>query len=149
MTITVVPVPIANPDSYSMPENTTLTATSVLANDTDTNPAISLISAQAVTQPTNGTLTFNSDGTFTYVPAYYFAGVDTFSYTASDGTLSSAPATVTITVNASSRWPMPTRIASTPGTTLTVSAPGVLANDTSRWPGAQRGAGHRPDERQR
>ena len=136
VTITVVPVPIANPDSYSMPENTTLTATSVLANDTDTNPAISLISAQAVTQPTNGTLTFNSDGTFTYVPAYYFAGVDTFSYTASDGTLSSAPATVTITVNGLIPAAHADAYSVNAGVTLTISAPGVLGNDSSADGGA-------------
>ena len=81
VTITVNPVPIANPDSYTTPENTTLTATSVLANDTDTNPAIPLTSAQ-LSRPKNGTLTFNSDGTFSYVPATNFVGADTFSYSA-------------------------------------------------------------------
>ena len=120
-----------------------MTATSVLANDTDTNPAIPLTSAQAVTQPTNGTLTFNSDGTFTYVPAHNFAGVDTFTYTASDGTFSSAPATVTITV-----YSIPVANADAysvkAGATLTVAAPGVLAQrHQCRRRGAQRGAGHR------
>ena len=98
MTITVNPVPIANPDSYTTSENTTLTATSVLANGTDTNPAIPLTSAQIVSRPKNGTLIFNSNGTFSYVPATNFVGADTFSYSAGAGTLFSAPATVTITV---------------------------------------------------
>ena len=51
------------------------------------------------TEPSNGTLTFNSDGTFSYEPATDFVGVDTFTYVATDGTLFSAPATVTITVS--------------------------------------------------
>ena len=40
----------------------------------------------------------NADGSFTYTPAANFNGTATFSYRASDGQLSSAPATVTINV---------------------------------------------------
>ncbi len=69
-----------------------------LANDTDLNPAIALTGAQLVTQPSHGTLLFHSDGTFSYLPATNFVGVDTFTYTASDGVNLSAPAMVTITV---------------------------------------------------
>ena len=47
----------------------------------------------------NGSLTLNSDGSFTYTPDSGFAGSDSFTYTANDGTAGSNLATVTITVN--------------------------------------------------
>ena len=50
--------------------------------------------------PTNGTLTLNSNGSFTYEPNLNFFGTDSFTYFANDGTSDSdVPATVTITVN--------------------------------------------------
>ena len=88
---------MANADSYATQENTTLTATSVLANDTDVNSNVTL-TARFSTHPKKGSLTFNSDGTFTYIPATYYIGTDSFTYVATDGFSSSAPATVTITV---------------------------------------------------
>jgi len=50
--------------------------------------------------PTNGSLTLNADGSFTYMPAAGFNGTDSFSYHASDGTADSNTATVSITVTA-------------------------------------------------
>ncbi|WP_164916954.1 Ig-like domain-containing protein, partial [Leeuwenhoekiella palythoae] len=38
-----------------------------------------------LTQPTNGTLVFNADGTYTYTPNDGFIGEDTFSYEVCDG----------------------------------------------------------------
>lgn len=80
--------------------NTTLTisntADGVLDNDLDAEGTT--LSASKVSDPTNGTLTFNSNGTFTYVPDTGFEGVDTFTYTASDGTNTSIAATVQVTV---------------------------------------------------
>ena len=48
--------------------------------------------------PGNGTLTFNSDGSFEYIPTEGFFGVDTFGYTATDGSDSDS-AVVSIYVN--------------------------------------------------
>lgn len=65
------------------------------ANATGTNTFVSN------TQPANGTVTFNSDGTFTYLPNANFRGpTDTFTYTirnSADATLTDT-ATVTITI---------------------------------------------------
>jgi predicted extracellular nuclease len=50
--------------------------------------------------PVHGTLTGPDPGTgaFTYLPDPFFAGVDTFTFTVSDGEFTSPPATVTVTV---------------------------------------------------
>jgi len=56
------------------------------------------ITAQLVSGPTNGTLTLNPDGTFTYNPNTHYVGPDSFTYTWSDGIAASEPATVRIEV---------------------------------------------------
>ena len=48
--------------------------------------------------PTNGNVTFNADGTFTYTPNGSFAGSDSFTWHASDGDNDSNIATLTIDV---------------------------------------------------
>ena len=69
----------------------------VLDNDTDTMRAG--LSAVLVSGPSNGTLTLNADGSFAYTPNSNFAGTDSFTYRANDGTNNSSVATATITVN--------------------------------------------------
>ena len=56
------------------------------------------ITAELVTQATNGVAVVNPDGTGSYTPNAGFAGVDTFAYRVSDGSAFSSPATVTVTV---------------------------------------------------
>jgi hypothetical protein len=48
--------------------------------------------------PTNGTLTLNPDGTFTYIPNTHYVGRDSFTYTWLDGVGISNRGTVTIRV---------------------------------------------------
>lgn len=99
VTITVNPVadaPVAAADSYSTPKNTALSGTSVLANDSDADG--DSLTATLVSTVSNGSLSLNADGTFLYTPAAGFMGVDSFSYTANDGTTASAAATVSIAV---------------------------------------------------
>ena len=100
--ITVLPLPIVNPDSYATDQDTALpvnAATGVLANDTSGtgDPLIALM----IIGPANGTLTgrLAADGSFTYTPDPGFFGSDTFAYRAYDGANVSALTTVTITVN--------------------------------------------------
>jgi hypothetical protein len=83
-------------DSYSVNENGTLSG-NVLSNDTD-------IDGQSLTaflndNVSNGTLTLHTNGVFTYSPSPHFAGTDSFTYFASDGSSFSGLTTVTITVN--------------------------------------------------
>src|SRR5262249_33737711 len=72
-------------------------APGLLANDGDADgPALSAV---LLTGPSNGTLTLNGDGSFSYTPGPAFAAADSFTYVASDGQGQSAPATVTLRVN--------------------------------------------------
>lgn len=94
--------PTADADAYSVDEDTPLvvnTATGVLNGDTDPNgdPLTAVIDVS----PTHAlSFTLNSDGSFSYTPAADFNGSDAFTYHATDGSLSSGTATVTITVDA-------------------------------------------------
>jgi hypothetical protein len=55
----------------------------------------------SITQPSNGSAVLGEDGvTVTYTPDANFNGTDSFTYMANDGTANSAPATVTVSVNA-------------------------------------------------
>ena len=105
-------------------------APGVRANDSDGDG--DSIQIALTTDPLSGTLTFNSNGSFTYVPAEGFIGEDSFTYTVSDGRLSAPPTTVIIRVTPN----QPPTAQSTSWTTsnrqtLNVPAPGVLfgAND--------------------
>jgi hypothetical protein len=90
-------VPGASPDAYSTPQDATLSvaAPGVLENDTDIEGPLSAI---LMSGPAHGTLALNADGAFTYTPAAGFSGSDSFTYQASDGAASSAPAVVSLTV---------------------------------------------------
>lgn len=92
--------PTAVNDSYSTPYATPLNvaAAGVLANDSD--PNLQAITASLVTNPTNGVVVLNANGSFTYTPNSGFSGSDSFTYRANDGTLNSANATVNINVGA-------------------------------------------------
>ncbi len=105
VTINVLGVPVANPDSYTTVEDSTLNAGSVLANDTVGTTLAPILSAQLVSPPLYGMLTFNADGTFTYVPPTFFVGTTTFTYEAVNTVGASLPATVTITVTSANLSP--------------------------------------------
>src|SRR5204862_280175 len=68
----------------------------VLANDSAGAAGTSL-AAVLLTGPTNGTLTLNANGGFTYTPAVGFGGFDAFTYRVNDGFTNSAPALVVLT----------------------------------------------------
>lgn len=56
------------------------------------------LSFTTATLPTNGLLTLSSTGVFTYLPAIWYIGSDSFTFTAFDGSATSTAATVNITV---------------------------------------------------
>lgn len=91
--------PVANNDVYTRNTGTafSIAKPGVLANDS--NPSGSGLAAVLVSPPSNGTLSFNADGSFTYTPVSGFSGMDRFTYLASDGVEQSGVATVTLIVN--------------------------------------------------
>src|SRR5437899_1789447 len=124
--------PVAINDSYTTAEDTTMnvSATGVLANDGDIDG--DTLYAVLVSQPTHGSLRFNTDGSFSYTPTSNFVGTDSFTYKANDGQADSGIATVTITIGGANDAPVAVndRYTTAEDTTLNVAAPGVLANDS-------------------
>ena len=90
--------PVAADDAYTLDEDAllTLSAPGVLGNDTDSES--DPLTANLVTAPTHGSLTFNTDGSFTYTPAADYFGSDSFTYKVNDGTADSNAATVSLTI---------------------------------------------------
>jgi hypothetical protein len=133
--------PIAVGDSYSTPQNTALIvgAPGIYANDTDPDND-PLVANQVVSQPKHGSLVLANDGSFTYTPNAGFSGPDQFLYLVSDG-LASSPlaAQVVIKVGPPVVLPDPIHAVDDAFTVamnngLSVSAPGVTANDTDNVP---------------
>lgn len=126
--------PVAANDTYTVPEGGTLTANGapvpgILANDTGAN-----LQAILVGNVSNGSLTLDPTGTFVYTHNGGQTTTDSFTYKARNSvTLAeSGPATVSITVTPVNDPPVAASDAYTTnaGATLTVSAPGVLGNDS-------------------
>src|SRR5207302_730140 len=108
----------------------TLSAPGVLANDNDPNGHP--MGALLVTGPGHGTLNLSTNGGFTYTPASNYFGADSFTYQINDGVTNSDTATVGLTITNVIRPPVANddSYGLNKNSSLTVVAPGVLANDT-------------------
>jgi len=97
VTITVMKVivpPVAQNQSVTTNENAPVAIT-LVATQANNDP----LAYAVATQPAHGTLTLNGTGpSATYTPAANYFGPDSFTFTASDGTVISNTATVSITV---------------------------------------------------
>ena len=125
--------PVAVADMYTLDLTTatklSVAAPGVLANDYD--PDGDPISATGATQPANGYVILRTDGSFDYTPDPGFSGDDVFTYKAFDGTSSSTPAQVKISVTGGNTAPVANAdaYATLVNTTLVIAAPGILGND--------------------
>ncbi len=94
--------PVAVNDSYSSLGNVGITVpvgNGLLVNDFDIDNAPNPLTVTGVnTAGTQGQVTFNANGSFTFMPNAGFEGTTTFTYTVTDGTFNST-GTVTVTVN--------------------------------------------------
>jgi VCBS repeat-containing protein len=132
--------PLAAPDEATVAEDSANNTINVLGNDS-TGPAnessqtLTVIAASAV----NGTVTINGDGTLSYTPNANYNGPDTITYTIQDnGTTNgsadplTASSTVAVTVTPVNDPPVGVNdlFVIDEDTSLNVTAPGVLANDT-------------------
>ncbi len=96
--ITITPVndpPNAVDDSFRVGIAGTLTDDNVLVNDSDPEGDNMTVTTTPVSSPTHGTLTLDTDGTFTYVHTDTNTVNDSFDYQVCD----TAPACATATVN--------------------------------------------------
>ena len=115
--------PSATAQSVSTPEDT---AVPVVLSGTD--PDGDVLTFAVGSQPAHGTMS-GSGANLTYTPEANYSGPDSFTFTVNDGTVSSAPATVSITVTSVNDGPSAIDdVSSTVGTApVTV---GVLVNDS-------------------
>ena len=88
-----------------------MTLPGILGNDSDVDG--DTITAVLVSDVSNGTLTLNADGSFTYTPAANFVGTDSFSYKVNDSLLDSNTVTVEIDVTAVNDAPVANPLAFT------------------------------------
>lgn len=126
-------LPVAQPDTYTLHEDTTLIvpAEGVLSNDSD--PDHDPLTVVLGGLPQHGSLTLDASGAFTYRPTADFAGDDSFTYLAWDASLPSAFVTVSLAVQSVNDPP----IAKADAYTMTEDVPlirslggGLQANDS-------------------
>src|ERR1044071_7242726 len=93
--------PVANSQSGSINEDAP-TPITLTGSDVDGD----MLTFAVTTQPQHGTLT-GTPPQLTYTPAADYNGPDSFTFTASDGNLTSAPATISINIRAVNDPPVP------------------------------------------
>lgn len=86
--------PTATASAFNVQADTTYTGT-LQGADADGDK----LTFAATTQPTNGVLTLNSDGSFAYLPNAEFTGSDKFSFNTNDSKSTSQTVDVTITID--------------------------------------------------
>jgi len=119
--------PTANDQSVTTPEDN---ARAIMLTGAD--PDGDAITFAVASGPSNGSLSGTAPD-LTYTPNSNYNGSDSFTFTVSDGSLTSAAATVSITVDPINDPPVAndnTYTVNQSGETLPVPAPGVLGNDT-------------------
>jgi len=119
-----VPEPVAMPDLAQTHMGTVVTG-NVLTNDT--SPKGGTLAATLVTTTTHGTLTLNSNGTYTYRPQAGYVGPDSFTYTASADGATSDPVSVTITMTNT----LPVALGKESETHMGISVQGTILDNVS------------------
>jgi len=126
ISITVTPVndpPVANDQSVTTAEDTTLTVT-LTASDAENDPLTYMV----VGNPSHGVLSGTAPNV-TYTPALNFNGPDNFTFKANDGRADSNVATISIIVTASNDAPIAVNDSASTVQDTPVTVP-ILANDS-------------------
>ena len=128
-TVVVVGVnaaPVMSDQSFTVDENAVLSA-SVVATDADADP----LTFSVTIGVSNGSLTFASNGSFTYTPNTGYVGNDSFTVEVSDGQGGVATAVMSLTVNNVNDDPVATNDAALEtGENTAVTSGNLLSNDT-------------------
>jgi hypothetical protein len=122
-------VPDAVNDSTTIAEDSGANAISVLANDSFAPDVNETLTVTAVTQGSNGSVTFTATGV-SYTPNANFFGNDSFTYTISDGNGGTDVATVNVTVTNVNDAPDAVNDTATVAEDSGATAIDVLANDS-------------------
>ena len=86
-------------DSYTVRLTSAPTsAVTINVLDNDSDPEGHALTMIKVSDPANGTLAINPDGSFSYTPNSNYNGSDSFTYTITDDEAEASTATVTVTV---------------------------------------------------
>ena len=129
--VTLLP-PTAVDDSYivAIGETLTVPAPGVLSNDK--SPGQLPLEATLIGEPIEGVVTLNANGSFSYTPSFDYSAQDSFTYQSSNGLVSNT-ATVVITILDPNGPPVAVDDAYELNVdeTLTIPAPGLLANDVN------------------
>ena len=129
--VTLLP-PTAVDDSYivAIGETLTVPAPGVLSNDK--SPGQLPLEATLIGKPIEGVVTLNANGSFSYTPSFDYSAQDSFTYQSSNGLVSNT-ATVVITILDPNGPPVAVDDAYELNVdeTLTIPAPGLLANDVN------------------
>ncbi|MCK1434963.1 tandem-95 repeat protein [Bradyrhizobium sp. 15] len=98
--VAVNDAPVAIADALAATEDSAITFTraQLLGNDTDIDNSNAQLSISSVTSATGGSAVLNSDGSVTFTPTHDVNGAATFTYTITDGHLTSTPATATVNI---------------------------------------------------
>ncbi|MFW6202820.1 MAG: Ig-like domain-containing protein [Marinilabilia sp.] len=86
-------------DEFEIDQDTTLSGSSLLSNDSDPDGDDLSINTTPVTQPSNGTLVIYEDGTFLYTPDDGFFGSDSFTYEVCDNGTPPLCGTATVSIS--------------------------------------------------
>ena len=125
------PVAVDDPNSATTEENTSVTITNILTNDTLVDNTV-VITFDTVSI-NGGEVADNGDGTFQYTPPNGFNGPDSFTYTLSDDEAETSTGTVTVTVTSVNNG-IPLAVDDVDAATTQEGAPvntlNVLSNDT-------------------
>lgn len=120
-TVVVAP-PVASSGTLTTGENTAMSST-LIASDPD---ATLTLTYAIVANPAHGSVVLTpATGAYTYTPNTGYSGPDSFTFDATNGVATSAPATVSITVSASQltlTYTGPNGVSVTPGQQLTYMA---------------------------
>lgn len=125
--------PVAADDG---PRNTTedtaliITKASLTANDTDTDA--DAVTLTGFTQPAHGTVAVDEDGSFVYRPDADYHGLDSFTYTVSDGHGGTDAARVTVAVASIPDTPVanPDDVTAGAGADTVIDTAYLLSNDS-------------------
>ncbi len=126
LTIAAVNDPPASSSITTSTDSDTPTGITLLGSDIDGDP----LTFAVVSPPANGSLSGTAPNV-TYTPNAGFVGTDSFQYTVNDGTVSSTPSTVTITVNPVSSLPFDDDFEAGAGNWSSLFGPGTWAPTTA------------------